>query len=74
MEKLTNRSVVERMVNVYRDINSLNEDLKMFKDEVKEVGLNHVLLAKVSKIIADSKQGKVVEDYKNIMDVLEEVE
>ena len=72
-KKLTNKEVVERLVNIYREVSLLQEDSKSILGEAKEQGLDHSTLNKVAKAIANDKVGDVEEACQKFLDLAEEV-
>ena len=72
-KKLTNKEVVERLVNIYREVSLLQEDSKSILSEAKEQGLDHSTLNKVAKAIANDKVNDVEEACQKFLDLAEEV-
>lgn len=58
---MSKREVVNRMVNLLTQIESLNDTLKEVKDQAKEEGLNAAILVAVAKAMVTGK----VDDLKN---------
>ncbi len=72
-KKLTNKEVVERLVNIYREVSLLQEDSKSILSEAKDQGLDHSTLNKVAKAIANDKVADVEEACQKFLDLAEEV-
>ncbi len=72
-KKLTNKEVVERLVNIYREVSLLQEDSKSILSEAKDQGLDHSTLNKVAKAIANDKVNDVEEACQKFLDLAEEV-
>ena len=56
----TDVSFVNRLITLFREIQTLNEDVKSVKEEAKEEGYDVALLSKVAKAIADYKQEEIL--------------
>ena len=61
----------DRLVNVHREINTLAEDLKTLKGEIKDAGGNAALLSKAAAAHASSDPYSVVEKNKEINEAIE---
>lgn len=72
-KKLTNKEVVERLVNIYREVNLLQEDAKSLVTQAKDEGLDHSTLNALAKAIASDKVADVEEKYQKFLDLAEEV-
>jgi uncharacterized protein (UPF0335 family) len=49
------KDAIAKLVKILTEIDSLNEDVKAIKDEMKESGLNVPVLTAVSKAIVSNK-------------------
>jgi uncharacterized protein (UPF0335 family) len=49
------KDAIAKLVKILTEIDSLNEDVKAIKDEMKESGLNVPVLTTVSKAIVSNK-------------------
>lgn len=73
VKKLTNKEVVERLVNIYREVNLLQEDAKALVGQAKDDGLDHSTLNAVAKAIAADKVEDVEAKYNKFLELAEEV-
>lgn len=57
----TDLQFIEQMQNVYREIGTLEEDLKQIKDDAKERGYDPALLSKVAKATVNYKAQDIID-------------
>ena len=59
--KKTDVQFIEQLKNIYREISTLDEDLKAVKEDAKEAGYNPALLSKVAKALSEFKENEIIE-------------
>lgn len=77
MEKLTPRKVFDNLVKVYREISTLEQDVKGIVEEAKDVLPEDTDIAgikKFAKLVAYSKDGITIEKMKGFLALTEELE
>lgn len=65
---------IDKMVEIFSEINLLNEDLKVIKGEAKEQGLDPAELATIAKAKADDKLGKLRSKLEKTLDTMDSLE
>ena len=65
------KEAIAKFVKILTEIDSLNEDLKSIKDEVKESGLNVAVLTAVAKAIVNNKVDDLKEKSNETLDAIE---
>lgn len=70
---MNSKEIVNKMVNVYDQIDSINEDMKTLKEEAKAIGVDGGILATVAKAISAGKSGKLRGKYEETLDILDKV-
>lgn len=61
------KQYMQRMVNLFREQQTLNEDLKEIKDEMKDKGLDVSGISKAAKVVASYKTAKVEDDLRTLI-------
>lgn len=67
------KDIVNRLVRLYSEQDSLNEQIKEVKDESKAIGYKSALLARVAKAIVKAKTTELLEQSEEIQEIIEEV-
>lgn len=70
-DELTAESVVEQLIPIYREINTLMDDAKAILAEAKEAELPAAMLAKIAKAKADSKLEDLEDKTKSLLELIE---
>lgn len=65
------KQAIAKFVKILTEIESLNEDLKSIKDEVKESGLNVAVLTAVAKAVVNNKVDELKEKSNETLDAIE---
>lgn len=68
------KEIIAKMTACFDEISTINDGLKVLKDEAKAQGLEPSSLALVAKSISDSKLGKLRGKLEGILDLLDEQE
>ncbi len=71
--KMTTEYALDCLVNLFKEVNTLNEDVKALKDEMKELEMDVPTIAKAAKLIADEGYQTFREKTGKVLDVLEGV-
>lgn len=72
--KKTDVQFIEQLKNIYREIATLDEDLKAIKEDAKDAGYNPALLSKVAKALSDYKADEIIEKNQLFEKLVEKVE
>jgi len=67
------KDIVNRLVRLYSEQDSINEQVREVKDEAKKIGYKSALLAKVAKAICAAKTGELLAQSEEIQEIIEEV-
>ena len=59
--KKTDVQFIKQLQSIYREIGTLEEDLKAVKDDIKDAGYNPALLGKVAKALVDYKADEIIQ-------------
>lgn len=70
---MNTKEAVAKLTRIYMEQQSLSEQEKEIKTEIKESGLDASILANVAKAIVNAKVDQLVEKSTNILEVIEEV-
>ena len=76
MEKLTPKQVFKNLVEIYREVETLNADAKVVIEEAKEVlgdEVDAALINKIAKAHAKDQVGKLEDGAKALLAVIEEI-
>jgi uncharacterized protein (UPF0335 family) len=65
------KDAIAKLVKILTEIDSLNEDVKAIKDEMKESGLNVPVLTAVSKAIVSNKVEDLVTKSTETLEAIE---
>lgn len=68
---ITANSIIDKLVPIYTEIETLSEDAKEILKEAKESGLDSAMIAKVAKAKAASKLGELEEKTGKLLDLIE---
>ena len=60
VQKKSEVEFIEQMINILREVDLLNSDLKEIKDEAKERGYDPALLVKVAKATLEAKSEEII--------------
>ena len=60
VQKKSEVDFIEQMINILREVDLLNSDLKEIKDEAKERGYDPALLVKVAKATLEAKSEEII--------------
>ena len=71
---MTEKEIVNKMVNVFDTIASTNELLKELKEGAKTTGYDSGILATIAKSISDGKSGKLRGRYESTLEILEKID
>lgn len=71
---MSSKEIIAKMTSLYDQIGTVNDELKIQKEEAKAQGFEPSQLALVAKSISDSKLGKLRSKIENILDLLDEQE
>lgn len=63
----------DQLVELYREIEMINENIKDTKSTLKEMNLDSSLIAKIAKAQAQSKVEELEETSKALLDLISEV-
>lgn len=72
--KKTDVQFIEQLKNIYREIATLDEDLKAVKEDAKDAGYNPALLSKVAKALSEFKANEIIEKNQLFEKLVEKVE
>lgn len=67
------KDIVNRLVRLYSEQDSINEQIKEIKDEAKSIGYKQGLLARVAKAMAAAKASELLAQSEEIQEIIEEV-
>lgn len=67
------KQLFEQLVSLYSEIEMINENIKDTKSNLKELGLDSALIAKVAKAQAQSKVQDLEESTKALLGLISEV-
>lgn len=67
------KDIVNRLVRLYSEQDSINEQIKEIKDEAKAIGYKQGLLARVAKAMAAAKASELLAQSEEIQEIIEEV-
>jgi uncharacterized protein (UPF0335 family) len=70
---MNKKEAVAKLVRLYTEQQSLDEQIKDIKTEAKESGLNVAILATVAKALASGKATELKEKSTDIVDTIDEV-
>lgn len=70
MAKQTEKQYIDRLVTVYIELATLEEDAKEIKDAAKTEGYNPALLSAVAKSIAKGKLDDLKDKSQSIIDLI----
>ena len=70
--KMTKTQAVNKMVDILLQIDSLNEGLKIIKEDCKELGYDPAIISAVAKAIVSDKLKTLEEKSTAILDMIEE--
>jgi uncharacterized protein (UPF0335 family) len=70
----TNKSVIDKLVPIFTEIETLLEDTKEITTEAKEAGLDAAMLVKVAKAKASLKFADLHTKTEKLLNLLDEVE
>lgn len=76
MEKLTNKVVFDRLVALYGEIATLEQDITAVTDEAKDVLGSNIDIAnikKLAKLSATDKVGSAIEKMKAFIELTEKI-
>lgn len=68
------KEIVEKMTVVFDSITSINEDMKLLKEDAKASGFDSSILATIAKSISDGKSGKLRGKYEETLDMLDKLD
>lgn len=68
----TNKDVIQELVPIYTEIETLLSDAKEILDAAKEAGLDQAMIAKVAKAQAQQKLGDVREKTDKLLKFIDE--
>ena len=71
---MTEKEIVAKMTVLFDSVASLNEDVKILKEEAKSVGYDAGILSTIAKAISDGKSGKLRGKYENTLDLLDKLD
>lgn len=71
---MTEKEIVNDMVNVFDTIASTNELLKELKEKAKTTGYDSGILATIAKSISDGKSGKLRGRYESTLEIMEKID
>ena len=63
----------ESLVNLYSEIETLNEDIKLIKESLKEENVYAALICKIAKAKAQNKAGKLQESTEELLELIKQV-
>lgn len=63
----------EKLVNLYSEIETLNEDIKLIKESLKEEDCDAALICKIAKAKAQDKTGKLQESTEELLELIKQV-
>lgn len=67
----TAEQVIEKLVPLFEQVNSLTEDAKAILKEAKDAGLDHVSLGKIAKAKANNKLSDLYDKTEALLDLME---
>lgn len=67
------KDIVNRLVRLYSEQDSINEQIGEIKSEAKKIGYKPALLARVAKAMASAKASQLLEQSEEIQEIIEEV-
>jgi uncharacterized protein (UPF0335 family) len=68
---ITANSIIDKLVPIFTEIDTLVEDTKDILKDAKEAGLDSAMIAKVAKAKANSKLGDLEEKTGKLLDLIE---
>lgn len=71
--KKTKVEIIEAMQRLYTEISSIDEQIADLKNEAKERGMPHSLMARVAKLRADAKIDETLDKNDEFAALVEEV-
>lgn len=71
---MTEKEIVNDMVNIFDTIASTNELLKEMKENAKASGFDSGILATIAKSISDGKSGKLKGRYESTLEIFEKID
>lgn len=71
---ITPETAVDRFVNIFREIDVLNQDAKALTDEVKEADLDVTTIKAVAKLLAAEKAADWEAKTKKVQELLDSIE
>lgn len=68
---MNSKEAIAKFVNIITQIEALNDDLKVIKDEAKESGLNVPILVAVAKAIVSNKVDDLTKKSNETLEAIE---
>lgn len=68
---VTNQSIIDKLVPIYTEIDTLTDDAKEILTGAKEAGLDQAMLSKVAKAKANSKLGDLTEKTEKLLELID---
>jgi uncharacterized protein (UPF0335 family) len=66
------KAIIEKLVPIYTEIETLNEDAKAVLEDAKESGIKPAMLSKIAKARASSKLGDLQETTEKLLNLIED--
>lgn len=63
----------EKLVNLFSEIETLNEDIKLIKESLKEENVDATLISKIAKAKAQDKTGKLQESTEELLELIKTI-
>lgn len=67
------KTAIAKLVRIYMEAQSLSEQEKEIKGEIKEMGMNPAIAAAVAKSLANGKATELKEKSQETLDLIDEV-
>lgn len=67
---ITANQIIDKLVPIYTEIETLGEDAKEILKDAKEAGLDSAMIAKVAKAKANLKLGDLTEKTESLLDLI----
>ena len=67
----TNQTIIDKLVPIFTEIDTLADDAKEILSGAKEAGLDSAMLSKVAKAKANSKLGDLEKKTGKLLDLIE---
>lgn len=71
---MSEKEIVNDMVNIFDTLASINELLKDLKEKAKTTGYDAGILATIAKSVSDGKSGKLRGRYESTLDLLDKID